>query len=66
MAIKDLIAIPIEEKNRWWLLDGWWQKKKQLKRKQKVIKIKKNLKSGDGYWMAADSGGARRWGPPPW
>ena len=21
---------------------------------------------GDGYWMAADSGGARRWGPPPW
>ena len=37
MAIKDLIAIPIEEK-----------------------------KTGDGYWMAADSGGARRWGPPPW
>ena len=36
MAIKDLIAIPIEKK------------------------------TGDGYWMAADSGGARRWGPPPW
>ena len=65
MAIKDLIAIPIEKKTG----DGYWMvddKKKQLKRKQKVIIIKKNLKSGDGYWMAADSGGARRWGPPPW
>ena len=65
MAIKDLIAIPIEEKNRWWLLDGCWQKK-TIKKKTKSDKNKKNLKSGDGYWMAADSGGARRWGAPPW
>ena len=48
------------------MVTGWLMTKKTIKKKTKSDKNKKNLKPGDGYWMAADSGGARRWGPPPW